>query len=167
MKIRGLREAGLRGGGLRALHAGGAVRLQPGASQPVDDPRGTPSPLSLMYCSFRQPVRYDLSNRGLVVVTGQVAGTTETGIESNGAGKTALVMAPLWALTGSVDSRAEVRRPGRGACLLAGSATRLPTPPHLHQTLAARLLPPHTHITLPSVQHCRAAARRGRCWLTS
>ena len=32
------------------------------------------------------------------------------GVESNGAGKTALMMAPLWALTGSVDSRAEVRR---------------------------------------------------------
>lgn len=31
------------------------------------------------------------------------------GVESNGAGKTALVMAPLWALTGSVDARAEVR----------------------------------------------------------
>jgi hypothetical protein len=29
-------------------------------------------------------------------------------VESNGAGKTALTMAPLWALTGSVDSRAEV-----------------------------------------------------------
>ena len=33
---------------------------------------------------------------------------TTAGVESNGAGKTALMMAPLWALTGSVDSRAEV-----------------------------------------------------------
>jgi hypothetical protein len=32
----------------------------------------------------------------------------EGGLESNGAGKTALVMAPLWALTGSVDARSEV-----------------------------------------------------------
>ena len=28
-------------------------------------------------------------------------------MESNGAGKTALMIAPLWALTGSVDARAE------------------------------------------------------------
>ncbi|PSC67536.1 ABC transporter (ISS) [Micractinium conductrix] len=59
------------------------------------------------YFSFREPVRYDLSQRGLVVVTGQVQDTAEAGVESNGAGKTALMMAPLWALTGSVDARAE------------------------------------------------------------
>ena len=45
------------------------------------------------------------------------------GVESNGAGKTALTMAPLWALTGSMDSRAEVRLPAgpacRGGCLHA------------------------------------------------
>ncbi|PRW45242.1 ABC transporter (ISS) isoform C [Chlorella sorokiniana] len=59
------------------------------------------------YFSFRDPVRYELGRRGLVVVTGQVHDTAEAGVESNGAGKTALMMAPLWALTGSVDSRAE------------------------------------------------------------
>ncbi len=36
---------------------------------------------------------------------------TPSGVESNGAGKTALMMAPLWALTGSVDARAEVGPP--------------------------------------------------------
>ena len=104
-------------------------------------------------------MRYELGDRGLVVVTGQVQETSEAGkwrkttrgdghcgraavfwpcfahlasgisccfssiishptarhccccagVESNGAGKTALTMAPLWALTGSVDSRAEVQ----------------------------------------------------------
>lgn len=33
------------------------------------------------------------------------------GMESNGAGKTALMMAPLWALTGSIDTRSEVSCP--------------------------------------------------------
>ena len=69
------------------------------------------------YFSFVQPVRYDLQKRGLVVVTGKVVvennnnntvATTNVGAESNGAGKTALVMAPLWALTGDVDSRSEI-----------------------------------------------------------
>ena len=49
------------------------------------------------------------------------------GVESNGAGKTALTMAPLWALTGSVDSRAEVRRPlGASAGCPTGLALLLP-----------------------------------------
>ena len=43
-----------------------------------------------------------------MVVTGQVQDSAEAGVESNGAGKSALVMAPLWALTGSTDARAEV-----------------------------------------------------------
>ncbi len=34
-------------------------------------------------------------------------------MESNGAGKTALMMAPLWAISGTVDSRSEV---GRNIC---------------------------------------------------
>jgi AAA domain len=62
------------------------------------------------YFSFHDPVTYDLSNRGLVVVTGRVEGGPEVagGVDSNGAGKTALVMAPLWAITGEVDARSEV-----------------------------------------------------------
>lgn len=44
--------------------------------------------------------------------------TPAAGVESNGAGKTALMMAPLWALTGSVDSRAEVLRCAALACKL-------------------------------------------------
>lgn len=44
-------------------------------------------------------------------MTGQVEGGSEVagGVDSNGAGKTALVMAPLWAITGDVDTRSEVR----------------------------------------------------------
>lgn len=102
------------------------------------------------YFSFRDIQHYNLSNRGLVVVTGQVhqqppsflhedhqsrlsaISTTNTEDktvsktssslphhhkdddrtmtskrESNGAGKTALVMAPLWALTGHLDARTD------------------------------------------------------------
>lgn len=44
-------------------------------------------------------------------MTGQVEGGSEVagGVDSNGAGKTALVMAPLWAITGDVDTRSEVQ----------------------------------------------------------
>ncbi|GAB4817224.1 hypothetical protein N2152v2_004270 [Parachlorella kessleri] len=65
------------------------------------------------YFSFKDRVAYRLGSRGLVVVTGRVEGPLEAGMESNGAGKTALMMAPLWALTGSVDSRSE-SNVGRG-----------------------------------------------------
>jgi hypothetical protein len=48
-----------------------------------------------------------------------------TGVESNGAGKTALMMAPLWALTGSVDARAEA-----SACAcIAFTSLHAPVPP--------------------------------------
>ena len=64
------------------------------------------------YLSFREAVQYPLSGRGLVVVSGAVEGAAAegAGVQSNGAGKSALVMAPLWALTGDTDMRAEVRR---------------------------------------------------------
>lgn len=66
------------------------------------------------YFSFCGTHRYNLGQRGLVVLTGHVEGASvegdsRTGMDSNGAGKTALVMAPLWALTGDVDARSEVR----------------------------------------------------------
>ena len=84
----------------------------PGALTPIPgSPAAIPHPC-LPHArprSFREPVRYRLGDRGLVVVTGQVQGSAEAGLESNGAGKTALMMAPLWALTGGVDARAEVR----------------------------------------------------------
>ncbi len=72
------------------------------------------------YFSFIEPQRYELQDRGLVVVTGQIQSTAgeaskpaDGAAESNGAGKTALVMAPLWALTGDVDARSELGS-GRG-----------------------------------------------------
>jgi len=67
------------------------------------------------YFSFKDAQMYDLNNRGLVVVTGQLkmksalASDGDATVGSNGAGKTALAMAPLWALTGHVDSRSDVR----------------------------------------------------------
>lgn len=72
------------------------------------------------YFSFVEPTRYELGDRGLVVVTGKLENTSsevsrpaDGGAESNGAGKTALVMAPLWGLTGDVDARSELGG-GRG-----------------------------------------------------
>lgn len=72
------------------------------------------------YFSFIEPQRYELQDRGLVVVTGQIQSAAgeaskpaDGAAESNGAGKTALVMAPLWALTGNVDARSELGS-GRG-----------------------------------------------------
>ena len=50
---------------------------------------------------------YNLVGRGFCVVTGR--NEDDLGSESNGAGKSALVMAPLWALTGKSDARVEVK----------------------------------------------------------
>lgn len=66
------------------------------------------------YFSFKNKCRYNLADKGLVIVTGEVDSPLDAGIESNGAGKTALVMAPLWAVSGSVDTRAELGALGRG-----------------------------------------------------
>lgn len=54
----------------------------------------------------REACTYDLARRGFCVVTGR--NEDDQGAESNGAGKSALVMAPLWALTGKSDARNEV-----------------------------------------------------------
>ena len=63
------------------------------------------------FISFKTLQSYDLDARGLVVITGQRLGDTNRpeakGLESNGAGKTALAMAPLWALTGEMDARSD------------------------------------------------------------
>ena len=52
-------------------------------------------------------MRYGLGGRGVRVVTGR--NEDDDGAASNGAGKSALVMAPLWALTGRSDARSEAR----------------------------------------------------------
>ncbi|KAL0033719.1 hypothetical protein WJX77_002381 [Trebouxia sp. C0004] len=57
------------------------------------------------YGPFRESCTYDLTNRGFCVITGR--NEDDQGAESNGAGKSALVMAPLWALTGKSDARNE------------------------------------------------------------
>ena len=57
----------------------------------------------------RKACTYDLARRGFCVVTGR--NEDDQGAESNGAGKSALVMAPLWALTGKSDARNEVSAP--------------------------------------------------------
>ena len=49
------------------------------------------------YGPFRDRVRYRLGARGVRVVSG--CNEDDAGADSNGAGKSALVMAPLWALT--------------------------------------------------------------------
>ncbi len=57
----------------------------------------------------REACSYDLSKRGFCVITGR--NEDDQGAESNGAGKSALVMAPLWALTGKSDARSEASKP--------------------------------------------------------
>ncbi|KAK9831419.1 hypothetical protein WJX81_003210 [Elliptochloris bilobata] len=57
------------------------------------------------YGPFRDVVQYPLGARGVLVVCGR--NEDDAGADSNGAGKSALVMAPLWALTGRSDARAE------------------------------------------------------------
>ncbi|KAL3137671.1 hypothetical protein ABBQ38_004946 [Trebouxia sp. C0009 RCD-2024] len=60
------------------------------------------------YGPFREACTYDLTQRGFCVVTGR--NEDDQGSESNGAGKSALVMAPLWALTGKSDARSGAGR---------------------------------------------------------
>ena len=48
-------------------------------------------------------MEYDLGSRGLRVVSGR--NEDDTGTDSNGAGKSALVMAALWCLTGRSEAR--------------------------------------------------------------
>lgn len=48
---------------------------------------------------------YDFYNRGLRVITGR--NVDDSGTQSNGAGKTSLIAAPLWALTGDMLARTE------------------------------------------------------------
>ena len=64
----------------------------------------------------RDKVHYELDNQGIRVVSG--SNLDDDGSLSNGAGKSALVMSALWALTGRTDPRAEVQRhPGSsGSC---------------------------------------------------
>lgn len=50
---------------------------------------------------------YSLSDKGVCVISGR--NEDDLSAESNGAGKSALVMASLWALTGKSDARSEVR----------------------------------------------------------
>eukprot|EP00960_Hanusia_phi_P030134 748400-Hanusia_phi.AAC.12 len=65
------------------------------------------------YCSFgpNKKIVYPLEDRGVVLVMGR--NQDETSCDSNGSGKTNLCMAPLWALTGSADVRADGKRLGR------------------------------------------------------
>lgn len=55
---------------------------------------------------FREVTRYSLQNLGVRVITGR--NEDDSGTDSNGSGKTGLVMAPLWAITGRSDARSEV-----------------------------------------------------------
>ena len=51
-------------------------------------------------------VVYSLQGKGARVITGR--NLDDDGTQSNASGKSSLVMAPLWALTGRSDARAEV-----------------------------------------------------------
>ena len=66
-----------------------------------------PQPRKLYFSSKE----YRLSGRGLRIITGM--NEDDDGADSNGAGKTSLVAAPLWCLTGDMLARTEVRDGGR------------------------------------------------------
>ena len=53
--------------------------------------------------TYREGAVYQLGNRGLRVVSGRNA--DDSGADSNGTGKSSLVMAALWCLTGRSDAR--------------------------------------------------------------
>ncbi|KAK9809017.1 hypothetical protein WJX72_007974 [[Myrmecia] bisecta] len=58
--------------------------------------------------SFRDEAVYELHERGVRAVTGR--NMDDEGTDSNGAGKSALMLAPLWALTGAAEGRLRIRR---------------------------------------------------------
>jgi hypothetical protein len=65
-----------------------------------------------LWCMRQEEVNYPLRERGARIVVGRTAGMGDSGGGvvaggSNGAGKSALVMAPLWALSGETDARPE------------------------------------------------------------
>ncbi|KAG1672698.1 hypothetical protein FOA52_005175 [Chlamydomonas sp. UWO 241] len=68
---------------------------------------------------FREFQEYDLGGRGLRVVTGE--NRDDSGADSNGSGKTSLVAAPLWALTGDMLARTESGATSGGARLAVDS----------------------------------------------
>ena len=53
----------------------------------------------------REEASFELQDRGLRVITG--CNNDDLASDSNGAGKSALVMAPLWAITGRTEPRSE------------------------------------------------------------
>ena len=53
---------------------------------------------------------YDLRQRGVCVISGR--NEDDAGAVSNGAGKSALAMSALWAVTGRSDARIEVGQEG-------------------------------------------------------
>lgn len=55
---------------------------------------------------FKNACRYPLHKQGIRVISGR--NLDDVSSESNGAGKSMLVTAPLWAVTGRLDARAEV-----------------------------------------------------------
>ena len=57
--------------------------------------------LAISLC--REGIEYNLGDRGLRVVSGRNA--DDSGADSNGTGKSSLVMAALWCLTGRSDAR--------------------------------------------------------------
>jgi len=65
----------------------------------------------------REECSYDLANLGFCAITG--CNMEDQAAESNGAGKSALAMSAVWALTGLSDARNEVSAPVRWFSLLA------------------------------------------------
>lgn len=68
----------------------------------------SPNPTPPRHPLPSSPQSYPLAGRGVCVVTGDNRDVGEAA-DSNGAGKTTLVAAALWALTGSMLARTEVR----------------------------------------------------------
>ncbi|CAI5500517.1 unnamed protein product [Closterium sp. Naga37s-1] len=59
---------------------------------------------------FLAPTSYPLAARGIVLLCGRNEVARGAAGDSNGAGKTSLAMAALWALTGSMDARPDSRQ---------------------------------------------------------
>ena len=76
----------------------------------------------------RECTRYELGARGVRVISGR--NEDDDGAASNGAGKSALVMAPLWALAGRSDARSEARK--RSPCLAMGLHATMHQPSCVH-----------------------------------
>lgn len=98
---------GGRSGAICVRQGGGGVALSPGTITRLSVNMSFKKRRAGLI--YRDETAYSLGDRGLTVVSGR--NEDDAGADSNGTGKSALVMAAMWGLTGKSDGRAMASPP--------------------------------------------------------